>query len=114
MFTNLNAVYHDYPRLFWVVVGISFIDRVGGTMLFPFFALYITQKFDVGMMQAGFLLGMMSLFGLFGGMIGGALTDRLGRKPLILFGLIFSALSTLTFGLVTEIKMMYHWWSLSA
>lgn len=107
MFTKLNAVYHDYPRLFWVVVGISFVDRVGGTMLFPFFALYITQKFDVGMMQAGFLLGMMSLFGLFGGMIGGALTDRLGRKALILFGLIFSALSTLTFGLVTEISMMY-------
>lgn len=107
MFSKLNAVYHDYPRLFWVVVGISFVDRVGGTMLFPFFALYITDKFNVGMMQTGFVLGLMSLFGLFGGMIGGALTDRLGRKPLILFGLIFSALSTLSFGLVNEFNMLY-------
>jgi MFS family permease len=102
----IQKSYNDYPRLFWVVVGISFIDRVGGTMLFPFFALYITEKFSVGMTTAGFLLGIMSFFGFIGSMIGGALTDRLGRKQLILFGLVFSALSTLAFGLVNDIGMM--------
>ena len=104
---SLSKVYNDYPRLFWIVVGTSFIDGIGGTLLFPFFALYITQKFNVGMMQAGILLGMFALFGMFGGMIGGALTDRFGRRKLILFGLVFSALSTLTFGLVTDIRFMY-------
>ena len=104
---SLKKVYADYPRLFWIVVGTSFIDGVGGTLLFPFFALYITQKFNVGMTQAGILLGMFSLFGMFGGMIGGALTDRFGRRQLILFGLVFSAISTLTFGLVTDIHVMY-------
>ena len=103
----LRKLYKDYPRLFWIVVGTSFIDGVGGTMLFPFFALYITQKFNVGMTEAGFLLGLMSLFGLFGGMVGGVLTDRFGRRNLILFGLVFSALSTLTFGLVNEFIWMY-------
>ncbi len=103
---SLRKLYQDYPRLFWIVVGVSFIDGVGGTMLFPFFALYITQKFNVGMTEAGFLLGLMSLFGLFGGIIGGALTDRFGRRNLILFGLVFSALSTLTFGLVNKIIWM--------
>jgi MFS family permease len=98
---------NDYPRLFWIVVGISFVDRVGGTLLFPFFALYITQKFGVGMYEAGILLGIMSAFGLVGNLAGGALTDRFGRKQLILFGLVFSALSTLSFGLVDEIRYMY-------
>ena len=107
MFTRLNKIYHEFPRLFWTVVAISFIDRVGGTLLFPFFALYITQKFDVGMTEAGILLGMASLFGLVGSMFGGALTDKFGRKQLILFGLVFSAISTLTFGLVTEISVLY-------
>jgi len=107
MFTRLNKIYHEFPRLFWTVVGISFIDRVGGTLLFPFFALYITQKFDVGMTEAGILLGMSSLFGLVGSMFGGALTDKFGRKQLILFGLVFSAASTLTFGLVTQISILY-------
>lgn len=107
MLTRLNKIYHEFPRLFWVVVGVSFIDRIGGTLLFPFFALYITQKFGVGMTDAGILLGISSLFGLIGGMVGGALTDRFGRKQLILFGLIFSALSTLTFGLVTDFSILY-------
>jgi MFS family permease len=107
MFTRLNKIYHEFPRLFWVVVVVSFIDRIGGTLLFPFFALYITQKFSVGMTQAGILLGVSSLFGLIGSTIGGALTDKFGRKQLILFGLVFSAISTLTFGLVNSLSALY-------
>ena len=107
MFARLNKIYHEFPRLFWVVVGVSFIDRVGGTLLFPFFALYITQKFSVGMTEAGILLGMSSLFGLIGSTIGGALTDKFGRKQLILFGLVFSAVSTLAFGLVNEFSLLF-------
>ncbi|MEP0804881.1 MAG: MFS transporter [Chloroflexota bacterium] len=107
MFNRFNKIYHEFPRLFWVVVAVSFIDRIGGTLLFPFFALYITQKFNVGMTQAGILLGMSSLFGLIGSTVGGALTDKFGRKQLILFGLVFSALSTLTFGLVNNLSTLY-------
>ncbi len=107
MFTRLNKVYHEFPSLFWTVVAIRFVDGIGGTLLFPFFALYITAKFNVGMLEAGILLGMSSLFGLIGGMFGGALTDKFGRKRLILFGLVFSAVSTLAFGLVNDIKVLY-------
>ncbi|HSL28660.1 MAG TPA: MFS transporter [Anaerolineales bacterium] len=107
MFARLRKTYHEFPRLFWVVVAVSFIDKIGGTLLFPFFALYITQRFNVGMTEAGVLLGMSSLFGLIGSTIGGALTDRFGRKRLILFGLIFSALSMLAFGMVSEFSMLF-------
>lgn len=106
MLTRLRNIYHDFPQKFWVVVGASFIDRIGGTLLFPFFSLYITQKFNVGMTQAGIVLGTFSAFGLIGSMIGGALTDKFGRKNLILFGLIFSALSTLSLGLVNEFAVL--------
>src|SRR6266498_5870997 len=107
MFTRFQKIYHEFPRLFWIVVLVRFVDGIGGTLLFPFFALYITQKFDVGMTQAGILLGMSSLFGLVGTMFGGALTDKFGRKQLILFGLVFSALSTLGFGLVNDFNILY-------
>src|SRR5215216_3847915 len=107
MFARLNKIYHEFPRLFWIVVAVSFIDRIGGTLLFPFFALYITQKFNVGMTQAGILLGISSLFGLIGSTVGGALTDKFGRKQLILFGLVFSAVSTLGFGLVDRFSVLF-------
>ena len=106
MFNRIRQIYAEFPQKFWIVVGVSFIDRVGGTLLFPFFSLYITQKFDVGMTQAGLILGLFAIFGLFGGMIGGALTDKFGRRKLILFGLVFSALSTLALGLVNEFNML--------
>lgn len=107
MFKRLDKIYHEFPGNFWIVVLVSFIDRIGGTLLFPFFSLYITQKFGISMTRAGIILGMLSAFGLVGGMIGGALTDRFGRRRLILFGLVFSAFSTLTLGLVSTLASLY-------
>jgi MFS family permease len=75
-------------------------------MLFPFFSLYITQHFNVGMTQAGIVLGIFSIAGLFGQMIGGALTDKFGRRKLIIFGLVFSALSTLSLGFVNHFSVL--------
>ena len=106
MFKRLRDIYYDFPNKFWIVVGAAFIDRIGGTLLFPFFSLYITQKFNVGMTQAGLVLGAFSAFGLIGSMIGGALTDKFGRKVLILFGLVVSAVSTLSLGLVNEFAVL--------
>jgi len=102
----IKNIYDKYPRHFWAVVGISFVDRIGSTMLFPFFALYITQKFQVGMTQAGFVLGIFSVFGLIGSAVGGVLTDKFGRRKLILFGLVFSALSTLGLGWVNNFNLL--------
>ena len=62
--TSLTNLYHEFPRKFWVVVGVHFIDKIGGTLVFPFFALYITGKFNVGMTEAGILLGLLSLAGI--------------------------------------------------
>ncbi|MBV6449772.1 MAG: Multidrug resistance protein MdtH [Anaerolineales bacterium] len=107
MLKSLKQTYNNFPSLFWLVVFTLFIDSIGSTLLFPFFALYITEKFGVGMTQAGILIGMSSLFGIIGSMIGGALTDRFGRRKLILFGLVFSALSSLSFGLASDVNLLY-------
>lgn len=107
MLPKFRKVYLEFPRRFWGVVGTSFIDGIGRTMLFPFFALYITEKFDVGMTQAGLVLGLFSVFSLVGNAIGGALTDRFGRKKLILYGLVASALTTLSLGLVNEFRLLF-------
>ncbi len=107
MLNSIRKTYNDFPPLFWVIVLTLFIDSIGSSLLFPFFSLYITEKFGVGMTQAGVLLGMSSLFGLVGSIIGGALTDRFGRRQLILFGLVFSALSSLLFGFASDVNFLY-------
>lgn len=103
---KIRATFNKYPIKFWALVVTVFIDMIGGTLLSPFFALYITKKFNVGMTQAGVILGLTSFFGLLGSAIGGALTDRFGRKKIILGGLIFSALSSISLAFVQHYSML--------
>jgi MFS family permease len=86
------------------MIAVNFVDRLGGSLLFPFFALYITQKFDVGMTQVGVLFAIFSLSSFIGGFPGGALTDRFGRKGIIIFSLLATSLSTLLMGFVNEFQ----------
>ena len=102
-----GSIYREYPQQFWIVVGSNFIDHVGGALLFPFFALYITKKFQVGMTEVGLLFALFSIADMFGNMIGGALTDYLGRKGMIIMGLIISALTSLTMGFVQQLEWFY-------
>jgi MFS family permease len=101
---RIRAVYHEYPSQFWILVTGTFIDRLGGALLFPFFTLYITRKFGVGMTTVGIIFGVFSISSVVGSTIGGALTDRLGRKGMLLFGLVMSATASLGMGLVDEIR----------
>jgi MFS family permease len=91
-------VYHEYPRAFWIYNIIVFIDRLGGFMLYPFFALYLTQKYEIGMSTVGLLFGIFSISGMVGSALGGAIADRMGRKTVIIFSLILSSLSALGMG----------------
>jgi MFS family permease len=104
---KLTNIYHEYPRAFWTLVGVTFIDRLGGALLFPFFALYITKKFNVGMTEVGVLFALFSLSSFIGSMLGGALTDRLGRKGMLIFSLISTSVSSVLMGLVGSLQAFY-------
>jgi len=104
---RVNSIYREYPQQFWIIVGSNFIDRVGGALIFPFFALYITKKFGVGMTEVGLLFALFSVTDMLGNMVGGALTDYLGRKTMIIMGLIISALTSLGMGLVQDLEWFY-------
>jgi len=100
-----RKVYNEYPRAFWIYNIIVFIDRLGGFMLYPFFALYLTQKFEIGMSTVGLIFGIFSITGMVGSALGGAIADRMGRKTVIIFSLVLSSLSALGMGLAPTIGL---------
>ncbi len=102
---RIKSILAEYPRAFWTLVVATFIDRLGGAILYPFFTLYVTRKFGVGMTTVGLVFGIFSITGMVGSTIGGALADRWGRKPMLLFGLIVSAISSLWLGTVDELNL---------
>lgn len=100
-----SQIYQEYPRDFWMMVFVNFVDRLGGSLLFPFFALYVTKKFSVGMTEVGILFAIFSLSSFIGAFPGGALTDRFGRKGIIIFSLVSTSFSTLFLGFVNEFQV---------
>lgn len=105
MLANFKKIYHEYPRAFWIYNVIVFIDRFGGFMLYPFFALYLTEKFKIGMTTVGVLFAVFSVSGFVGSALGGALTDRMGRKGVIIFSLVLSSLSALGMGFAPSLEI---------
>ena len=107
IFKKAQNVYRDFPGTFWILIGATFVDHLGGAILFPFFALYLTQRFNVGMTEVGGLFAIFATMNVVGSMIGGALADKLGRRWMIIFGLVMSALSSLSMGLIDNLTLFY-------
>ena len=107
MLKKIKSIYHEYPRTFWLIMLGMFIDQLGGALIFPFFGLYITYKYNVGMTEVGVMFSIMAVSSLVGSLIGGALTDKFGRKIMILFGLVISAASTLLLAFAPSLDFIY-------
>jgi MFS family permease len=107
LFNKLKAQFIAFPRTFRILVAATFIDRLGGGLVFPFLSLYVAQRFNVGMIEIGLLFGTWSISSLIGSTIGGALADKFGRKIILIFGLLFSAGTALFMGFVNEFRVFY-------
>jgi MFS family permease len=95
---RVRGIYREYPGQFWILILGTFIDHLGGALIYPFFSLYITRKFNVGMTDVGLVFGLFAVSSVVGSTFGGAMTDRLGRKGMLIFGLVGSASSMLFMG----------------
>ena len=107
MFTKIKRGYKEYPKPFKVLVLATFIDRLGGFLLFPFFSLYLIERFGVGVTQVGILFALFSGGSLIGSTIGGALADKFGRRSILLLGLISSGIGSILMGLVDNLYIFF-------
>ena len=80
---------------------------LGSFLLYPFYALYITERFGVGMIEVGLLFSIFAVGNILGGIIGGAFADKYGRRSMILFGLVVSGIGSILLGLVNNLNIFY-------
>lgn len=107
MIEKFRTVYKDYPSQFWLLMAASFVDMAGGFLIFPFFSLYFTDRFDASLVQVGGIYAIWAFTGILGRTVGGALTDRTGRKTVVIVGLVFSATTSLLFAFVNRFELAY-------
>ncbi|KST65284.1 MFS transporter [Mastigocoleus testarum] len=85
-FKNIKGLF-DLPTTYWIVALVGFINSVSFTIVYPLLYPYAKQ-FDLSDFQASLLLTAFSVSQFIGTPILGRLSDRLGRKPLLIISLL--------------------------
>ncbi|PAP81389.1 hypothetical protein B1759_08695 [Rubrivirga sp. SAORIC476] len=88
---SLRAAVAAYPRPFWMLVVGTFVNRTGLVVL-PFLALYMSGPRAFSVAQATAAVSIYGAGAFAGGFVGGWLSDRVGRRPVLLASLGGAAL----------------------
>ncbi len=77
---------------------IGAVRATGLSLLLPFVAIYLRRDLSLGYAQIGVLLALLGVVPVALSPLGGLITDRLGRRPLIVAALVTEALGILLVG----------------
>ncbi|GAA1900975.1 MDR family MFS transporter [Streptantibioticus ferralitis] len=89
------------PRAFWWLWTSTLINRLGGFVV-TFLALYLTLDRGYSASYAGLVAALYGLGGAVAAIVGGVLTDRVGRRTTMLLAQVGAAVTTAVLGFVTH------------
>jgi MFS family permease len=89
------------PRTFWWLWAGTLVNRAGAFVL-PFLAFYLTDELDLTPSFVGLVLGGFGLGSVVASLVGGVLSDRLGRRPVLLGSQVSTAATLVALGLTTS------------
>ncbi|MFI5207520.1 MAG: MFS transporter [Gemmatimonadales bacterium] len=88
-----------------VLFVVAFVDTVGASLVVPILPFYAT-RYGANALLVGLLISAFSVTQLISAPSWGRLSDRYGRRPSILFGLIISALAYVVFAFAGSWQML--------
>ncbi|MBV9109300.1 MAG: MFS transporter [Gemmatimonadetes bacterium] len=94
------------PSPLGIVFLTVFLDLVGFGIVIPLLPLY-ARRFGAGPVAVTWLLAVYSLMQFFFAPWWGRVSDRVGRRPVLLLGLFGSAASYLAFGLAGSLPVLF-------
>jgi len=84
-----NLIPRGYPRDIWVIFFARIITAVGFSVSMPFFSLYMHNELNINMTIVGTILMLATVTGAILGIYGGELSDRRGRKWVMVRSLLW-------------------------
>ncbi|MDZ5471551.1 MFS transporter [Bacillus sp. 31A1R] len=88
---KFNSFLNQFHIIVWVLLLGTVIIRCASTMTLPFLAIYLSKGMDIHPLLIGLTIGMSPLMATVGGFVGGNLSDKYGRKPVMLTALFLLA-----------------------
>jgi MFS family permease len=92
MINRIKSLRHDviarYQPAIWIITIESLFAAMGFSITIPFLSLYLYQDRDLTMTMVGVVMLIAGVFSAVAHMVGGELSDRFGRRPIIIWSLI--------------------------
>lgn len=98
---------NKYPPGFYILMSGLLFSSIGWGIVFPFLSVFLRFKLDVSMGTIGSVLAVFSAGNIIGQYISGHLTDRVGRRPVILITSFMHGVGMLLFIPGTTVAYYY-------
>ncbi len=96
----------ENKRNLWILFFTMIVVNLGFGMIIPIMPFYV-KSFGASGSALGALMALYGLLQFIFAPLWGSLSDRYGRKPILMIGILGNAIAQLLFGLSTELWMLF-------
>ncbi|MGB6190664.1 MAG: MFS transporter [Aeromonas molluscorum] len=100
------AYLRQFPPLVWIVILGTFMVRTSFFMVWPFLSILLYRDYDLSATLIGLILGATAALSTLVSFYGGWLSDKWGRRNILLFGCLVSAVSFGLLGLSHQVAWL--------
>jgi MFS family permease len=101
----LASLTEGLPPTYWLLWSGTLINRLGGFVI-PFLTLYLTNQRGISVSQAALMVSLFGAGSFLSQLVGGELTDRLGRRPVMLLSFLVTPIFMISLGLAKDITLI--------
>ena len=104
--SRIAAELRTLPRQFWLLAAGTFVYLIGVEMCYPFETIYMRDVLGVSVTAIGLIVGITMFATLPMQVVGGALCDRYGRRPVLAVGITGSMILYVGLGLTHQLWLV--------
>jgi len=104
--SRIAAELKTLPRQFWLLAAGTFVYLIGVEMCYPFETIYMRDVLGVSVTAIGLIVGITMFATLPMQVVGGALCDRYGRRPVLAVGIAGSMTLYIGLGLTHQLWLV--------
>jgi MFS family permease len=102
---GLASLVEGLPSTYWLIWTGTLVNRLGGFVI-PFLSLYLTAQRAIPVSTAALMVSFFGAGSFLAQLTGGELTDRLGRRPVMLMSFLITPIFMVALGLARDLALI--------